>query len=363
MAFISGLFGGQQEKENPYTISNQQLDQTQANQNQLVGQLQQQAAGGGPSVANAFLKNSAEQAGANAAGMAAANRGNNSGLALRSAMQTGQQALQGAAAQGAQAKMQEQLNAQNTLGGQLNTMQGQGIQSQQAKASINAGIGAGNAQRAQSAGGGLLGGIGSALGLAEGGMVPQTAVLLADGGMIPAMPIVSMPQNTDINPFAGLIKKKADAPAPAPVAPASGLGGAAPGDKALSAPYGAQFGPSNGPQSLTGKFVAGLGSVGGKLENAAINVGKGIMEEPGKIASDLKSQFAKGGKATKNMKTGGHVPGKPKVSGAVDSYSNDTVKAVLSPGEIVIPRSITQKPNAAELAAKFVAATKAKKGK
>lgn len=45
------------------------------------------------------------------------------------------------------------------------------------------------------------------------------------------------------------------------------------------------------------------------------------------------------------MKLGGHVPGKAKVAG--DSEMNDTVDAKLSPGEIVIPRSIANDPNAA----------------
>lgn len=64
-----------------------------------------------------------------------------------------------------------------------------------------------------------------------------------------------------------------------------------------------------------------------------------------------------------DMKRGGHVPGTPKVAGAKDSYSNDTVPAMLSPGEIVLPRSVTMSANPEEAAARFVAAIKAKKGK
>jgi hypothetical protein len=70
--------------------------------------------------------------------------------------------------------------------------------------------------------------------------------------------------------------------------------------------------------------------------------------------------YASGGKVT-DMKVGGHVPGKAKVGGAKDSYSNDTVPAILSPGEIVLPRSVTQSANPAEAAHKFVKAVKAKK--
>lgn len=68
------------------------------------------------------------------------------------------------------------------------------------------------------------------------------------------------------------------------------------------------------------------------------------------------------GGAVANMKEGGSVAGQAKISG--DSLKNDTQPAMLSPGEIVIPRSITMHPNAAVLAAKFVAQELAKhKGK
>lgn len=46
------------------------------------------------------------------------------------------------------------------------------------------------------------------------------------------------------------------------------------------------------------------------------------------------------------LKAGGKVPGQAKVKG--DSKENDTVPAMLSPGEIVIPRSIAKDPEAAK---------------
>lgn len=52
------------------------------------------------------------------------------------------------------------------------------------------------------------------------------------------------------------------------------------------------------------------------------------------------------------MSPGGTVPGRAPAAG--DSYANDTVPAMLSPGEIVIPRSIAQGPNAPDRAAEFV---------
>jgi len=49
---------------------------------------------------------------------------------------------------------------------------------------------------------------------------------------------------------------------------------------------------------------------------------------------------------------GGLVPGKAKKAG--DHLENDTVKAILSPGEIIIPRSVVNSKNAPEAAKKFV---------
>lgn len=55
------------------------------------------------------------------------------------------------------------------------------------------------------------------------------------------------------------------------------------------------------------------------------------------------------------MAEGGLVPG--------DHPSNDIVPAMLSPGEIVLPRSVTQAPDAAKRAMAFVEAIKNSKGK
>lgn len=58
-----------------------------------------------------------------------------------------------------------------------------------------------------------------------------------------------------------------------------------------------------------------------------------------------------------NMKGGGSVPGQAKIQG--DSLKNDTVPAMLSPGEIVVPRSKASDPDAAR---NFVAAVLKRKG-
>lgn len=69
--------------------------------------------------------------------------------------------------------------------------------------------------------------------------------------------------------------------------------------------------------------------------------------------------YAKGGEVHSHeicMKMGGKVPGTPKMSG--DHTANDTVPARLSPHEIVVPNSVTQRPDAPQAAAKFVAGIK-----
>lgn len=59
------------------------------------------------------------------------------------------------------------------------------------------------------------------------------------------------------------------------------------------------------------------------------------------------------------MSGGGPVLGRARAAG--DSASNDTVPAMLSPGEIVLPRSVAQDDDAPEKAAAFVAAIKRRK--
>jgi hypothetical protein len=60
--------------------------------------------------------------------------------------------------------------------------------------------------------------------------------------------------------------------------------------------------------------------------------------------------FCNGGMT--DYRSGGTVPGKAEVKG--DSPKNDTVPAVVSPGEIVLPRSVTQAEDAPARAAEFV---------
>lgn len=85
---------------------------------------------------------------------------------------------------------------------------------------------------------------------------------------------------------------------------------------------------------------------------------QGITQLNAALTSGANKQQTKdtegmGGMLTSLMSSGGKVPGKPEVFG--DDSRNDTVKAKLSPGEIVIPRSHASSP---EAAADFVRALK-----
>jgi hypothetical protein len=73
------------------------------------------------------------------------------------------------------------------------------------------------------------------------------------------------------------------------------------------------------------------------------------------IAEEAKRQPAAATTASK----GGEIKGRAMHKG--DTRSNDTVPALLSPGEIVLPRSVAQDEEAPEKAKKFVEAIKSKK--
>ena len=57
--------------------------------------------------------------------------------------------------------------------------------------------------------------------------------------------------------------------------------------------------------------------------------------------------------------SGGEIKGRAKFNG--DTRTNDTVPALLSPGEIVLPRTVAQDEEAPEKAKKFVEAIKSRK--
>jgi hypothetical protein len=108
---------------------------------------------------------------------------------------------------------------------------------------------------------------------------------------------------------------------------------------------------------------AAFAAHGGEIEPNFADGGM-IQPRPSIIQSYIQKMnpmMAKGGDVGESLKSGGNVPGDASVQG--DSLKNDTVHAMLSPGEIVIPRSVAQSSDPVDGAAKFVAVLQAKKGK
>lgn len=107
-----------------------------------------------------------------------------------------------------------------------------------------------------------------------------------------------------------------------------------------------------------------IGSVANAVGPAAKLIG-GLFAEGGSVSgprSRFGQMLAKGGSVGSRLKAGGAVPGKAKVSG--NSYSNDTVKALLSPGEGVIDRETMQdKGPMGQSARALIAAINKKKGR
>ena len=366
--------------------TNQQLGNQQAlvnalaaqgglgNQSQVYNQLQGIASGTGPNPALAQLQQTTGQNVANQAALMAGQRGagSNAGLLARQAAQQGAATQQQAVGQAATLAAQQQLGAigqagslasqqaqqqigatqamtqaqqaqQNALlSGNLQGQQQQ-LQNVQQQNAVNAQIASGNQAAQTGLIGGALSGVGSALGLAKGGEIPH----MADGGQMFNLtkqggntnPIQSGMANLTSSGISGLssaISNMIPTSTPASNAIASNVQSNSP-MLSGNAP--------NQPSDLHGQLLSGL---------TPRPQGANLMPQG--------SLLAKGGQIH-NMKTGGHVPGKAKVTGSKDSYSNDTVPAILSPGEIVLPRSVTQSQNPTDAAAKFVAAIKSKKGK
>lgn len=374
-------------------------------QQALANQLQDQANGQGPNPALAQLNQTTSQniAGQNA--LMAGQRGasSNAGLIARQAAMQGGNLQQQAVGQAATLGAQQQIAAQNALMGQqanmanLSTQQigqqqnalqayNQGAQNQQsnllgginAQNQINAGIQAQNAKNNAKFAGMALGSAGSLLSAASGGEVRKDPYTnfgslatpnqslppidtkgfkpFADGGAVqtPNGPqsfagqylrssIGSGSYTPDTS--SGYEDKDLNKSSQGIIDKFKGMGGGAPA-------IGQTVGAGAGAGASAG-MEAGLGA-GAATGAEAASLGSMVAE-----AAPMVAVLNKGGGAFANRKE--PVPGKPKKKG--DNLENDTVKALLSPGEIVLPRSVTQSNDPINNAAKFVAAIMAKKGR
>lgn len=308
-------------------------------QQQLSAQLQGVINGTGPNPAQAQLAQSTGQNVSNQAAMMAGQRGAsaNTGLIARQAAQQGANTQQQAAGQAAtlQAQQslaamgqlqQQQANMGNIAGQQVGQLQNananlgqQSLQQQsnllglqQNANSTNAQIAAQNQNSQSNLLGNLAGGIGTAIAGPLGGAVA--------GGLK--------------NLFTPAYKPPTDAE----------MSGMAEGGEVKA-----------GPQSFTAKHILGIKMANGGKVPALVSPGERYLD-PQEV-----EKVAKGEK--KPMHAGEKIPGKPKVTGARNSYDNDTVSKQLDEGGIVIPRSITQSKNPEKAAHDFVSAILAKDGK
>lgn len=123
-----------------------------------------------------------------------------------------------------------------------------------------------------------------------------------------------------------------------------------------------QLGSQNamGYDTMNANIAAQNAKPGGIL-GAVINAGGGILSHAMGMGGGGLQQQGGGGYGVPDiseptpMSDGGKVPGYA-MGGELDSEDNDTVPSMLSPGEIVLPRSVTMAPDAAERAKLFVQA-------
>lgn len=272
--------------------SNQQNQTTGQNQ-ELIRSLQAQSQGQGPNLANAQLQQATNQNIRQQASLLGSQRGMNSGNTNRLITEQGGNIGQQAAAQSSVNRLQQQLAAQGQLANAINSQFG----ANQGMAGLGGQLAQtyGNLQNSQNAN--RIQNIAQAQGLNE----------------------KALQSNAESNK--GLL---------------GGLIGG--GSSALA---------------------AGLGAKGGEVtEDGFAGPSNYAKEDYDYATADQEKK--KGGGVSELLpllallSKGGKIDGQGLVKG--DSVKNDIVPARLSPGEIVIPRSISQSPDAAKKAAAFVAA-------
>ncbi len=327
----------------------------------LADALLAQSRGQGPNPAQLQFQQNTDQNIKQMSGALASQRGMNPALAAHMAAQQGAAMQQQAAGQSALLGAQQQLAAQgqlgatfgqmgNTLGGQnnvyntagglyggaANTAGTVGQLGNQIYGTSMQGLGQHNAAVNQ----GSLGAQGINAGVASGNQAAGVAgqEILGKQSIANAANQAKMNQGLLGGAMQGIggIFGKAIGPA---------LGGALGGGGEGSGSFGADV------ASDSGGAASGAGSATGD----AADWGQGVAnvahggEIPDRQALSLAHAL---------MGRGGNVPGKAKVQG--DAAKNDTVPTVLSPKEIVIPRSIAMAEDAPQKAAEFVAKLKGK---
>lgn len=386
MGFLGDLFSGgknganfQATNQNIFDPGNQQLQNNVQNQNSFVQALQTQAAGGGPSAANATLNQAMQNNASQANAQAASQQGNvNVGLASRNAAMIGSQANQQAAGTAATMRNQEQLQAQGMLGNQLNTQMQQGLGAQQANQNanlqaqnINAGIAQGNQKSENNAIGGGLNALGGMFGLAHGGMAPK----MDDGGLLTSHNIAN---DSSGGGSQGLAKLAMLALAAGGAVPNMDAGGA------LMSPHNAYLNDKDAPP---GRFTTGTptpsrpqasqagpagqpSTVSNSLSNLLANAAETQTFQDGKQTSGFGTEDTMHQSPEVMYATGGQVDGpksfvtqfltgKKMASGGQaimkENYAKGgrtQVPVILSPGEGILPPGTPPKQAAKAVATK-----------
>ncbi len=277
-------------------------------QQDVIGQLQQEAAGGGPGaqLINQQLQQANAQNIAQNAGMVASQRGINPALAARISAQNAAQSGQQTAATAAQLGLQNQLAARGQL----------------------AGILGGQENLYTGAAGNTLGNVtnsGFQAGLGLGNLENQNLGTIGN---------LNTAQNQNLV--------------------SASLG--AQGINAQTAAQNAQL--AQQAQATNAGVAAGNQQAGIAGEQIKAGVASGNQQSKDKILGGVLQGAGAAGAAAAGAAHGAEIPGEASVAG--DSEANDTVPTMLSPKEIVLPRSVTLAEDAPEKAAEFVAALKGK---
>lgn len=318
----SSVFNQQQALANQLAGANAVGGQTQ-----LAQQLQAQAQGGGPNPAAAMLANQTAANTANQAALMASQRGAgaNAGLLARNAAMVGAQNQQNAIGQGAVMQANQQLAAQNALqnlyGSQLSAQQNQqnmlgGLAGQQAQNYASA------LQNFNAAAQGNQGQLLSGVQGQNQNLVNLTNAQTGAQGQIAAQ------NNAASNQFMGNM-----------------LGA---GAQAIGTGLSQAISPAQK------KWDGGV-ILPDHFQSVADIYHTDRFKAPS--LQDMAQMYG-GGRV--NMVEGGKVPGKAKMKG--DHPENDTVPAKLSPGEVVLPKSVMESQDPVSAAAQFVAAIQKKKG-
>ncbi len=350
-----------------------QNNQNISNENVLQNQLQQQAIGLGPNLAQSQLQNANNQNMQAQAAMTGSMKGVSPAEAAQLSSTQGTQTLGNAAAQSAQLRAQQQMGAQQQLAGlqgqigqqQLGAGQlgvgtyqnigQQGIQNALGAQQIGAAAQAQNtsfwqglAGPAIGQGANLIGSLGSIIGLSHGGQIQS----YDDGGgvsQLPAMPSTGTSSSSD-----GFQMDQNWQKLLGPV-----------NNPYINSSFKAGQGVFNGISNAINKFKTPGGTPGGP----------GNVTEAAQSGGDTTTTF--GQLPSPQMPSNGvNMPGdavglsglmagggKVNPNGTDDSTYNDVVPAKLSPGEVVIPRSIANGPDAGNKAKSFLEAIKKHHGK